>query len=159
MALPPAKESVAPELERLIEKIGNRKYRERRPGLNYAQKNASGRSHHAPASPLPPPLLGSARLECAEFEVAPTDPLRSGFELSLAPFQRGAQSFLARKLPEPRADLGLRGIERRGHVDAGLHRVAKSGGVGTAIDGELGSGERFGGDQRHASGKFQRVLG
>jgi len=36
---------------------------------------------------------------------------------------------------------------------------AKAGGVGTAIDGELGGRERLGGDQRHAPGKFQRVVG
>src|SRR6516162_11668619 len=65
-------------------------------------------------------------------------PLGSGFELSLAPFQRGAQSFLAGEFAELCCDLGLRGIERRDHVDAGLHRVAKAGSVGTAIDGELG---------------------
>src|SRR5262249_25269313 len=122
--------------------------------------------HRVPASALPPPPWGAFILSAQDPEGrpamtlrAPTRPLRSCFELSLAPFQRGSQSLLAGKLAELCPDLGLRGIERRDHVHASLHRVAKAGGVRTAIDRELGGGKRLGGDQRHALGKFQRALG
>ena len=75
-------------------------------------------------------------------------------QLLLAPRQRGLEAVPGADGVEFLADLGLRRIERRQHVEAGVQRIAETRGIEPAIDRELGGGERFRRDQRQPLGVF-----
>src|SRR6185312_16427691 len=62
---------------------------------------------------------------------------RSFLELRSTPFQRGAEPLLGFDVLEFDAHLGLGRVERRHHIEADIHRIAKSGGIGAAVDREF----------------------
>src|SRR4051812_44918044 len=92
----------------------------------------------------PPPCPSPSRGEGTLWHrLRETDCSVSLFQLRLAPGERGFQSILVLDLIELLADFGGGRIERRQHVKTGIKRIAKTGRVKTAIDRELGGGQRF----------------
>src|ERR1700722_15189522 len=64
-------------------------------------------------------------------------------ELIAAPFEGSPQTLLLSDLREFDADVRSCRIERRQHVEPGMHGIGEAHGVGAAIYGQLGMGERF----------------
>src|SRR5258708_15642139 len=105
--------------------------------MRKSERAARGPNEHD-AAPLPaeftPPL------------VARPQPRRSVLvlrELIAAPFEGGAQALLLPDLRELDADVRSCRIERRDHVESGMHGIGEAHGVGAAVYGQLGIGERF----------------
>ena len=73
-------------------------------------------------------------------------------ELITPPFKGGGQAVALPDFSELNTDFRLRRVEGRHDVKPGLHRIGEAGGIGTAIDRQLGELQGLGRNQGQAFG-------